>query len=814
MKTYKEINMERTKVRLHEGFKFKKLPIESIDENLSAPSLDDSDWESVTVPHDWAIGHDFKRENDITLSTIWADGMRKPAEHTGRSGGLPSTGIGWYRLPLDIPTESEGKILELIFDGIMWECEIYVNGVLVGKNHFGYLSFSVDISSAVNYGGENILAVKAIRRHNASRWYSGAGIYRNAYLVTKSADSVAYCGIKTQIDAKPDGSSAEIEITVDTCGTPDGFMFELLDEHDRTVLMGDGKGVCTATVKKPHLWSLEDPYLYTLRVSVLKDDAVCDVDAVQIGFRHCLFTPDKGFFLNGKPTKLHGVCMHHDLGIFGAAVNDSVLIRQISILQEMGVNSIRTSHNPPCPELLQACDMMGILVMDEFFDEWRVGKVENGYAKYFDEHAEADAVAIIRRDVNHPSVFMWSIGNEVDEQKLADGAKTAKWLTDICHREDRTRPTTAGLNAIPAAENNGFFDAIDLVGLNYKPHFYKKYHEKYPDKIFYGAETESCISTRGEYKLPVKVELAQDESKRDDLTVSDDSLSAPNWAYYPDREFIAQRDEFVLGEYVWTGFDYMGEPTPYYTEWPARSSFFGIMDLSGLPKSRYWQYLAEWTDKEVLFIMPHWNWAGHEGEEIPVHIITSYDKAELFLNGKSRGIKEKAKNPEYNECERAITDRSILNAYRIIFDVPYEAGELVAVAYDKDGNEALRQTVKTAGEPYAIKLEAESSFIISDGEDVVYVRAYVVDKDENVCPTASNSIKFSAKGAGRLYGTDNGDPRETVGYFNPERRALNGACVAALISEADCFGNLSLTAESEGLKSATVDIDAIDLDYL
>ena len=769
--------MERITKRLHEGFKFKKLNLNETEMDFSAPSLDDSGWESIVVPHDWAVGHDFKKEYDITYRNIMADGILKPIEQTGRSGGLPTEGIGWYRLALDIPAKSKGKILELIFDGVMWECEVYLNGALVGKNHFGYRSFSVDISSSASYGESNLLAVKVSLPHDASRWYPGAGIYRNVYLVTKSQGSLAYCGIKTQIDTKIDGSLAEIELSLDTCGAPDLIKYELCDKEGNVVLAGECNGVIKSSLQSPRLWSLDDPYLYTLKVSTVKNDEVTDTDSVRLGFRNCLFTPDKGFFLNGKPTKIYGVCMHHDLGIFGAAINYSVLKRQISIMHEMGVNSIRTSHNPPAPELLDLCDEMGILVMDEFFDEWRIPKIGNGYAKSFDEHAESDAVAIIRRDINHPSVFMWSIGNEIEEQKHADGAKTAKWLTDICHREDRTRPTTAGLNANVQAEENGFFDAIDLVGLNYKPHFYKKYHEKYPDKIFYGSETESCVSTRGEFKLPVVVESIA--PCREDLTVSDYALSSPQWAYYPDREFIAQRDEFIFGEYVWTGFDYMGEPTPYYSAWPSRSSYFGIVDLSGLPKSRYWQYLAEWTDNDVLFIMPHWNLEGHEGEEVPVHLITNYNKAELFLNGRSLGVKEKVKNPEYNCSERIIKDRSVQSAYRIIFDVPYEAGELLAVAYDENGNEAMRSSVKTAGKPYAIKLEAERAEILADGEDVCYVRAYVYDKDGIPCPTASNLISFSAEGAGRIFGTDNGDQRETSGFFNTNRRMLNGACVAA-----------------------------------
>lgn len=799
--------MERITKRLHEGFKFIKLPIEETQKDFSAPEFDDSAWESVTVPHDWAIGHDFKKEYDITYRTITADGIAKPMEQTGRTGGLPTVGIGWYRLPIDIPAESKGKILELVFDGVMWECEVYMNGKLVAKNHFGYRSFSVDISNAVNYGGENLLAVKAILKYDCSRWYPGAGIYRNLWFVTKSADSVAYSGIKTQIDTAADGSKADIELTVDTCGNPDSFKFEFVDSDGNVALCGESKGTCNVTLAEPHLWALESPYLYTLNISTVKNGEVTDSDSVRIGFRDCKFTPDKGFFLNGKPTKIHGICMHHDMGIFGAAINYSVLRRQIEIMHGMGVNSIRTSHNPPAPELLDICDELGILVMDELFDEWKTAKITSGYAQYFNEHAESDAVAIIRRDINHPSVFIWSIGNEVEEQKHSDGAKIAQWLTDICHREDRTRPTTSGFNFYPQAEENGLFNAVDLVGLNYKPHLYEKLHKKYPNKIFYGSETESCVSTRGEYKFPVMVEAMQGEAKRKDLTVSDYALSSPHWAYYPDREFIAQRDEFIFGEYVWTGFDYLGEPTPYYCEWPSRSSYFGIVDLSGLPKSRYWQYMAEWTDKDVLFVMPHWNLEGHEGEEIPVHIITNYDKAELIVNGKSYGIREKVKNPEYNHSARVIADRSIMSAYRIIFDVPYEAGEIVAIAYDENGNEAMRKVVKTAGVPYAVKLEAERAEITADGEDACYVRAYVVDKDGNICPTASNVISFSAEGAGRIYGTDNGDPRETVGFFNPERKVLNGACAVAVISAKGEGGTLKLCAKSEGLVGASVEIN-------
>ncbi len=800
---------ERTVERLHEGYRFLKVDLDCT-EKYAAPDLDDSAWQTVTVPHDWAIGHDFKQENDISYQTVLEDGVTKAIPHTGRTGALPTVGCGWYRLPFLVPKESEGNQLELIFDGIMWESEIYINGTPVGNHHFGYTSFAVNITPFVKFGEQNLLAVKATVKPNCSRWYSGAGIYRNVYLVTRSPDSLTYCGIRTWIRNVSE-EEATLTVNLFSDGAPDSFEIELCSPDGSHLLSGrgmivGGMGTYTVKVDDPALWSPSSPSLHTLRIRTFRNSKKTDCDSVRIGFRDCRFDPQKGLFLNGKPLKLHGACDHHDLGVFGAAVNLSALRRKLSILTDMGVNALRTTHNPPAPELLDLCDEMGILVIDELFDEWRLPKVANGYAQYFDEHAENDAIAVIRRDINHPSVFLWSIGNEVPEQCREDGAETAKMLSDICHREDPTRSTTIGLNHAMEAEKNGIFDAVDVIGLNYKPYLYKSFHQKYPDKIFYGSETASCVSTRGEYKLPAVVESPM--QKNDDLTLSDYALVAPHWAYYPDRELVEQaEDDFIFGEFIWTGFDYLGEPTPYYSEWPARSSYFGAVDTAGLPKSRYYLYKSLWKSDPVLFIMPHWNFEGHEGENIPVHILTNYDRVELFVNGRSMGVREKAKNTEPVDEKRIYLDLRDISRCRIIFDnVPYAPGELVAVARGKNGEELARARVKTSGKPYAIRVLPEHKSLRADGEDACFVRVYVVDRYGYPCPKAACPIRFHTEGAGELYATDNGDPRETVGYFSAERTTLNGACVAVLRSIKDQVGNIDIYADSEGLVSAAATV--------
>ncbi len=527
--------------------------------------------------------------------------------------------------------------------------------------------------------------------------------------------------------------------------------------------------------------------------------------------------------------KLKGVCLHHDLGSLGAAVNVAALRRQLRMMQEMGANAIRTSHNPPAPELLELCDEMGLLVNDELFDEWELPKIENGYAQYFRQHAARDAENIVRRDRNHPSVIMWSIGNEIREQWEADGWRHAKMLSEVCHRTDPTRPTTGGFNGVWAVTANHIAEYVDIVGFNYKPFLYEQFHREHPNTVYMGAETASCVSTRGVYKLPARIAIPC--QKHEDLTVSAYDLEAPWWANFPEMEFAAQEDQpFVLGEFVWTGFDYLGEPTPYYSEWPSRSSYFGIVDLAGIPKNRYYGYRAYWTNTPTLHIFPHWNWEGLDGQRIPVHVYTNHAAVELFVNGKSygrqthlyhenAGIKpmwervEVSGNSKINAyaSDGSNVDPLLVRRYRLIWDdVVYEPGTVKAIAYDDKGNAVAEKCVYTAGKPAGIILSADKNVIRADGDDLVYVTATVVDENGNICPHADNRLYFSVTGEGELLTTDNGDQRETEAFARSDKKVLAGIVVACVRSVLNRPGKLKLTATAEGLKTAEIEIAVVE----
>ncbi|MBE6559748.1 MAG: glycoside hydrolase family 2 protein [Ruminococcaceae bacterium] len=762
------------------------------------PDYNDSGWETVRVPHDWAAKGEFDEDNDASYSKIVADGITKERKHTGRSGALPTVGFGVYRRILRIAEEERGRKIYLEFDGVMWGSAIYINGEKAGSNHFGYRSFEVDITPFIRFGEDNLLAVGVEMLPDCSRWYSGAGIFRNVRLISKNEQHIAYNGVwvrQLEANAKNAAFLIEIDHTGDETVrfradifTPSG---ELMKTAEHGVYAGELSDIFT--IPSPVLWDIDHPALYTADVTLLStDDTVLDGVTVRFGVRNIRFSAEEGFFLNGRHVKLNGVCNHHDLGSLGAAVSVPALRRQLQLMRGMGVNAIRTSHNPPAPELLDLCDEMGFVVMDEFFDEWRVRKVKNGYAQYFDDHAADDVIGVIRRDRNHPCVILWSIGNEIGEQSQPEGWRTAKFLTDLVHRTDPTRPTSAGLDRYPAMLDNHLIHFVDVPGLNYKPHFYKKTHEEHPDFILLGSETESCVSTRGVYHLPAQVEIPA--PVREDLTVSAYDLSAPGWAYYPERELAAQADcPFIAGEFIWTGMDYMGEPTPYYSEWPSRSSYFGVVDLAGLPKNRYYAYRAVWTDNPVLHVFPHWNWEGMEGQVVPVHVYTSYPEAELFINGKSCG-------------RRTFGTEDEIQRFRLMWnDVVYEPGEVKVIAYDTDGNAAAETAVRTAGEPHHITLEAERSEIAADGEDLVYVIARVMDAEGNICPKADNRITFAVEGAGEFLTTDAGDQREVESFARPDKKALAGhlvACIRAL-EEA---GTIRIRASADGLISAEAEV--------
>ncbi len=764
------------------------------------PSLDDSDWESVRVPHDWAIKGPFDRNNDVQVTTVIEDGEKKPAEHTGRTGGLPHVGLGWYRKRFAVPDGSHGKRFFVEFDGVMSHSTVYLNGQEIGSWPYGYSSFCFEITDYVRFDRENVLAVRVDNKPSASRWYPGAGIYRHVRLTVVNPVHVAHWG--TYITT-PEISGDEATVTVrteivdHTDTAPDvELTTEIWDPAGEQVAVASSEQTVDESACVEHIlrvrevrrWDVDDPQLYRAVSKVAIDGELVDQYETTFGIREVSFDPNDGFSLNGRNLKLKGVCLHHDLGPLGAAVSRRGIERQLEMLKQMGCNAIRTSHNPPAPELLELCDSMGFVVIDEAFDEWRSGKCENGYHTLFDEWAEKDLTAMIRRDRNHPCVIMWSIGNEIGEQRLDDGAEVARFLTDICHREDPTRPVTAAFNQSDQAIENGLADVVDIPGWNYKCRMYRQYREEHPEWIQYGSETESCVSSRGEYYFPVEEEK---DVRRETLQVTSYDVADPGWGYPPDYEFKALEEcPSMLGEFVWTGFDYLGEPTPYKEEWPSRSSYFGIIDLCGLPKDRYYLYQSHWSDKEVLHLLPHWNWEGREGEITPVYCYTSFGSAELFLNGRSLGIREK--DPQ-----------SLFNRYRLIWDeVKYELGTLKVIAFDQAGRPAAEREIRTAGAPERIELSPDRAEIRADGTDLSFITVRILDSDENLCPLADNLVRFSVTGPGDIVAVGNGNPASTEPFVANCRKAFHGLCMVILRSGQEAEGEVRIKAVSEGLRKA------------
>lgn len=765
---------------------------------------DDSSWEDVIVPHDWAIGKPFDMRIDMQSVQVLEDGDKAAKMRTGRTGALPAFGVGYYRTYIDSNEGMKGKRISIEFDGAMSLSKVYLNGKYVGEWPYGYSSFAFDVTDNWNYEGKNILAVRLENKPESSRWYPGAGIYRNVRLVVTDPVRVSHWGtyvttpkvssksasvnIKTSVDNKTED---EVDVRLESLlMNAEG---ELVKKVSSTRKIKGDKYIFeqALTVKSPVLWEIENPYMYSLVTNVYVGSIKTDTYITPIGLRSIEFDKDKGFFLNGRNVKIKGVCLHHDLGPLGAAVNFRAIERQLQIMQDMGCNAIRTSHNPPTPELLDLCDRMGFLVQVEAFDEWKIGKNQNGYNQLFDEWAERDLQAMIRRDRNHPSVIMWSIGNEVREQKDKNGAEVARMLTEICHREDPTRPVTAGFNNHNDAIKNGLANEIDLVGFNYKPFDYKKKHEQYPDFVIYASETASTVSTRGEYKFPVKEKRG---AYYEDYQVSSYDLEYPSWASTPDTEFEQQDDcEFIMGEFVWTGFDYLGEPTPYNEGTPARSSYFGIVDLAGLKKDRYYLYKSKWSDEPVLHLLPHWNWEERIGQKVPVFCYTNYPKAELFVNGKSMGVKQKNKNSKYER-------------YRLMWnDVVYYPGEIKVVAYDDKGEIAETRTIKTAGKTYKISTAADRNTIKADGKDLAFVTVEVLDKDGNLCPKADNLLFFDVEGDISLKAVCNGDPTDQTSFSSTYMRAFNGKLVVVLQSK-NKAGSGKLKVYGANLKPAVLDV--------
>ena len=761
-------------------------------------------WQNVSIPHDWAIFGPFDRNNDLQKVAVEQNGEKVATWKTGRTGGLPFIGKGSYKTTFMV-TDTTDRSLTLIFDGAMSNAHVLVNGKEVGYWPYGYNSFYVDINSAVR-PGENTLEVDLENFKQASRWYPGAGLYRNVHLInthrvhvpvwgtfiTTPEVSSKFASIKLDIEIKgakkleqwPNGEKIIVTTVIKS---PNGK--EVARKENEYIARGQIFSQ-NFIVNNPELWSPDSPALYVATTTLSLNGKVVDSYDTRFGIRSIKYVPEKGFFLNGKYTKFKGVCNHHDLGPLGAAVNRSALRHQIELLKEMGANAIRTSHNMPAPELVELCDELGIMLMIEPFDDWSFRpKSPNGYGRFFNEWAERDMENMVKHYRNSPAVVMWSIGNEVTGQWSHVGMDELVMLQDVIHRLDPTRPATCGCDQIKSVLDNGFAAALDIPGFNYKPQFYDECHQRLPQGLILGSETASTVSSRGVYHFPVVWGEHHTVTHPDHQSNSYDN-EACSWSNTPDYDFARDDDnEWVIGQFVWTGFDYLGEPSPYDTDaWPNHSSVFGIIDLASLPKDRYYLYRSVWNKKSpTLHILPHWNWKGREGEITPVFVYTSYPKAELFINGKSYGMREK-------------NDSTLMNRYRLMWnEIKYEPGEVKVVAYDSNGYAAMEKTIKTTGKPHHLVASVNHNTLKADGEDLAYITVQVADKDGNIVPTDNRLVKFKVTGAGKFRATANGDPTCLYSFQGEEMPLFSGA-LTAIVQAANESGTIEFTATAKGVK--------------
>jgi beta-galactosidase len=780
--------------------------------------FDDSQWRSLSLPHDWGIEGPFKQE------------------YPGDTGKLPWWGVGWYRKHLNVPAVDAGQKIYLDVDGAMAYATVWLNGQFVGGWPYGYASWRVDLTPFLKFGGDNVIAIRLDNPRNSSRWYPGGGIYRNVWLVKTAPVHVAHWGTYvTTPEIKTSAATVKMQVRVDNDTANDAVVTVRNEIFKLGADNKMGKAIVSETtpnlkvsahqtqandsqvsLKNPALWNLKTPQRYLVVTTVEQNGKQVDRYETPFGIRTIEFTATNGFLLNGQRVPINGVCDHADLGALGSVVNTRGLERQIEILKEMGCNAIRTSHNPPAPELLDLCDRMGMLVMDESFDCWKRGKTGNDYHLLFDAWHEKDWRAELRRDRNHPSIILWSIGNEIGEQGRPEGPAMAADLSRIAHEEDPTRPTTSACNNTQSGYNT-FGKALDVFGFNYKPGEYGRFRQANATQPVYGSETASCISSRGEYFFPV---TKNKNGGQADFQMSSYDLYAPAWATTPDSEFKGQdQSPYTAGEFVWTGFDYLGEPTPYNSDRsnllnftdpeekarmekeleaigklhvPSRSSYFGIVDLAGFKKDRFFIYQAHWRPElPMAHILPHWNWPGREGQITPVHVYTSGDEAELFLNGKSLGRKTKGQFE-----------------YRIVWDdVTYQPGELKVIAY-KGGKQWASDVVKTTGAAQKIMLQPDRAKIQADGRDLSYVTVTVADKSGLMVPRSKNHIQFSVEGPGEIVATDNGDATSLVSFQSHERDAYNGLALVIVRAKPGQTGKIVLKATAEGLAPSETKITA------
>jgi beta-galactosidase len=786
----------------------------------TTPGFNDREWRTVELPHDWGMDGPFDQEL------------------IGFTAKLPWFGAAWYRKKFQIPANDAGRCIFFDVDGALSNALVWCNGQFVGGWPYGYASWRLDLTPYIRIGTENVLAVRLNNPRFSSRWYPGSGLYRNVWLVKTQAVHIGQWGVFVTTPTVTDAAATvDVNVTVDNNSSfarevKIGVQLFRADDQGRAmgealatgnartllVLPASSANVSsTLTLEHPLLWSLEQRQRYIAETSILDGDRVIDRVPTAFGVRTLTFSAQNGFHLNGRHIRLQGVCLHSDLGALGSAFNLRAAERQLEILRDMGCNAIRTSHNPPAPEFLDLCDRLGFLVMDEAFDAWRTAKQPDDYNRIFADWHEQDLRALIRRDRNHPSVIQWSIGNEIREQFEAEGWKLAAHLAGIVREEDRTRAVTGGFNAI-AAGYNGFQTAVDIVGYNYKPAEYMRLRQTHPYLVIQGAETASTVSSRGEYFFPVTDDRL---GGRENFQVSSYDLSASLSANSPDVDWKAlDENPSVLGEFVWTGFDYLGEPTPYNSDStillnfsdpaeqararneldqlgkirvPSRSSYFGIVDLAGFPKDRYYLYQSRWRpDLPMAHILPHWNWPERVGEVTPVHVYTSGDEAELFLNGKSLGRKK------HGSFE-----------YRLRWnDVVYEPGELKVITY-KAGRPWAEQTVRSTGPAAQLALSVDRSVLQADGCDLAFVTVRVADAHGATVPRSHPRITFSLSGPGTIAATDNGNATDLEFFRSPHRNAFNGLALAVVRSKRGELGKIVVRAESPELGSAIIEVESI-----
>ena len=764
-------------------------------------SRDGQSWSQVAVPHDWAISGPFDKKWDLQMVAIEQNGEKEKSEKSGRSGALPWIGEGKYRMNLTLPKGYKRAVL--VFDGAMSEPVVSVNGKEAGRWAYGYNAFRIDVTPYVHFGKSNLVEVHLNNVEESSRWYPGGGLYRP--VTVELYGDVNFSTWDTFVRTlKASKNEAEVEVDAllqGKLGKKGTTIVSLLDAEGKVVAQQNMTGA-NSTVKtqlkvaNPHLWTPESPYLYQLKLTRYEGKKKMDEQCVKTGIRTIAVSKFGGFQLNGVTRKIKGVCLHHDLGPLGAAENKAAFIRQVKMMKAMGCDAIRTAHNMPSTMQMEVCDSLGMMVMAESFDMWIYPKCKNGYARFFKEWSDKDITNLVKHHRNHPSIIMWSIGNEIPEQWSKEGVEIAKHLQDICHQYDPSRPVTQGMDRAEAALKSGFAQVMDVPGFNYRVQKYFKNIEQLPQGFLLGSETASTVSSRGVYKFPVVV---SDKATYPDGQCSSYDTEYCSWSNLPDDDWKMQDDySWVIGEFVWTGYDYLGEPTPYDTYWPSRSSYFGICDLAGLPKDRYYMYRAHWNNHQhTTHLLPHWNWQGREGQVTPVYCYTDGVEGELFVNGKSQGRVHKDKS-------------SRLDRYRLRWnDVKYEPGEIRVVTYNEYGDKVGEDVRRTAGEPTQIKLESECPdhesvacckegcdeqhdvVLKADGNDLAFITVSLLDKDGNECPLADDEMTFEVSGAGSFKAVCNGDATSLESFTQPQMKLFSGKLVVIVQSKAQ-KGNITL----------------------